>query len=64
MDLLTRQAGSGQGVALEPWPYVRAHTGCVEPAHEAGGRYCGEHGLELAVVLAMLDEMWHVPDYK
>jgi hypothetical protein len=38
-----------------------AHTGCEEPIYEAGGRYCEEHGLELAVVLAMLDEMRHVP---
>jgi hypothetical protein len=40
-----------------------AHTDCGEPVAgiEADGRYCERHATELAVVLAMLDEMRHVP---
>jgi hypothetical protein len=40
-----------------------AHTDCGEPVAgiEAGGRYCEQHAMELAVVLAMLDEMRWVP---
>jgi hypothetical protein len=29
------------------------HTERPEPVHEAGGKYCDEHGLELALILAL-----------
>lgn len=39
---------------------MRSH-GCGEPVAGAGGRYCEQHATELAVVLAMLDEMHYSP---
>jgi hypothetical protein len=36
-----------------------AHTGCSESLAEAGGRYCHEHGLVLALVLELAHQ---VPD--
>jgi len=39
-----------------------AHTDCKGPIPRAGGRYCEQHGIELALVLATLDDMRHVPD--
>ena len=40
---------------------ICAHRDCGQPLADAGGRYCEQHGMELAVVLAMLDEIRHVP---
>ena len=40
---------------------VCRHSGCGELVDRAGGRYCEQHGTELAAVLGMLDEMRHVP---
>ncbi|MGA7861488.1 MAG: hypothetical protein WCB19_06485 [Thermoplasmata archaeon] len=37
-----------------------AQTDCPEPVVAAAGR-CDQHAVELAAVLAMLDEMRHVP---
>jgi len=33
----------------------------MEPVAGAGGRYCEQHAKELAVVIAMLDEIRHRP---
>jgi hypothetical protein len=38
-----------------------AHTDCGAPVVGARGRYCEQHAIELAVVLAMLDEMRYSP---
>ncbi len=42
-------------------PPTCRHPDCAEPLAEAVGRYCEQHCVELGAVLAMLDEMRHVP---
>jgi hypothetical protein len=44
---------------MDPTPC--RHRDCGEPLAEAGGRYCEQDGVELAAVLAMLDEMHYSP---
>jgi len=50
-----------RGLALAAMVRTCAHTGCGEPVAGEVGRYCDQHALELAIVLATLDEMRHVP---
>ena len=37
------------------------HTNCPEPAYGAGRRSCEEDGIELAIVLALVDATTHIP---